>query len=90
MGKFRRSKIVQNITLKNNAVQKFQARNALKKNLQKNKNKTKQNKKKKNGKLIFALAKKSESRVTLQRRTKCKTMLKMHGLFKILIQNKYG
>ena len=88
MGKFRRSKIVQNITLKNNAVQKFQARNALKKKLTK---KQKQNKtKKKNGKLIFALAKKSESRVTLHRRTKCKTMLKMHGLFKIMIQNKYG
>ena len=90
MGKFRRSKIVQNITLKNNAVQKFQARNALKKKLTKKQkqNKTKQNKK--NGKLIFALAKKSESRVTLHRRTKCKTMLKMHGLFKIMIQNKYG
>ena len=89
MGKFRRSKIVQNITLKNNAVQKFQARNALKKKLTKKKQKTKKNKKK-NGKLIFALAKKSESRVTLHRRTKCKTMLKMHGLFKIMIQNKYG
>ena len=46
MGKFRRSKIVQNITLKNNAVQKFQARNALKKKTKK-KTKTKQNKTKK-------------------------------------------
>ena len=46
MGKFRRSKIVQNITLKFNAVQKFQARNALKKKLTKKQkqNKTKQKK----------------------------------------------
>ena len=52
MGKFWRSNIVQNITLKNNALQKFEARNALKKKLTK-KTKTKQNKTNKKRKVNF-------------------------------------